>query len=217
MSRPTVAVLDSGLGNVYSMHRATLTTGGDPQITREPEDIAKADILIIPGVGSFPAFMEYLKSTGLDEAIRLFASTGRPILGVCLGMHVLFREGQEAGTTRGVGLLEGNVVPLPKEQRGGKLLRQPHMGWSSIRFKGDQSTTLFKSETASQSTLYFAHSFVALPTHQELISADFSYGGYNFPAIVEKENVVGVQFHPERSGPIGLRMLTHFLLAPRTR
>ncbi len=216
MSRPTVAVLDSGIGNVYSMHRATFTTGGDPQITKEPEDITKADILIIPGVGSFPAFMEYLESNGLEEAIRSFASTGRPILGVCLGMHILFGEGQEAGTTRGVGLLEGKVVALPKEQRGGKLLRKPHMGWSSIRFMGNESATLFQSETTSQDTLYFAHSFVAVPTHQELISADFSYGGYKFPAIVEKENVVGVQFHPERSGRMGLRMLAHFL-APRKR
>ena len=215
MSRPTVAVLDSGIGNVYGLQRAIYNTGGNPELTRKPEDITKADTLILPGVGSFPAFMEYLGSNSLEEAIRSFVATGRPVLGVCLGMHVLFREGQEARTTRGLGLLEGKVVALPKEQRGGKLLRQPHIGWSSIRFMGNESATLFQSETTSQDTLYFAHSFVAVPTHQEIISANFSYGGHNFAAIVEKDNVVGVQFHPERSGRRGLRMLAHFL-APKT-
>jgi len=182
------------------VEKALEKVGFEATIMTSPEDLDRVDGLILPGVGAFADAMEALNSGGWTLPITQFARSGRPFLGICLGMQVLFEFGEEHGVHAGLGLLEGRVVKFPP---GGKI---PHMGWNSLKL--EQPSRLLEG-IPNESYFYFVHSYYVLPSDQRDIIASSDYGVV-FPAVVGKDNVWGTQFHPEKSSPWGLQILTNF-------
>ena len=189
-----VAVLDYGMGNLRSVARAVEHAGGEPVVTSDPDEVARADALIVPGVGAFGACMENLRATGLDRATVAFGETGRPLVGVCLGMQVLFDHGQE-GDASGLGLLTGDVTRLP----GG--VKVPHMGWNQVEWTGAHPLV---RGIASGTRFYFVHSYACRPADDVVVGV--TEHGDRFPAVVARDNVFATQFHPEKSGEAGLEI-----------
>lgn len=201
MSTESVAIVDTGVANVFSITRAVEELGGTPRVTADPADLARADRIIIPGVGSFASTMGMFTQTGIAEALIGHAGAERPLLGICLGMQLLTAVGHEEGQTPGLGLIPGEAVALPTTRADGGILRRPHIGWSRVRAS---STSL---------DYYFAHSFTVTAPDPALVAGTFEYGGLEFVAVVRLGSILGVQFHPERSGPTGLRLLASFMAA----
>ena len=202
----TVTVVDYGLGNLFSVSRALESQGARVRVTSDPDEVASADRLVLPGVGAFGDGMAGLASRGLVEPIRAFARTGRPLFGICLGTQLLMDEGREFGTHRGLGLVPGSVGPFDDQK--GRAEKIPHVGWNAIRPKtprGWQGTLL--SDTAVGTPMYFTHSFVIRPDRSEDIVAVADYAGSEVCAVLRHDNVSGSQFHPEKSGPAGLALL----------
>ncbi len=195
-----IGIVDYGRGNLRSVEKALEKVGFEATIMTSPEDLDRVDGLILPGVGAFADAMEALNSGGWTLPITQFARSDRPFLGICLGMQVLFEFGEEHGVHAGLGLLEGRVVKFPP---GGKI---PHMGWNSLKL--EQPSRLLEG-IPNESYFYFVHSYYVLPSDQRDIIASSDYGVV-FPAVVGKDNVWGTQFHPEKSSPWGLQILTNF-------
>lgn len=193
-----IAIIDYGAGNLFSVKNALDYLGQQNIFTKDPQVIREADKLILPGVGAFPDAMEKLNGCGLVEVIREQA-VQKPLLGICLGMQMLFEESEEFGVTKGLGLLPGRVVPIKTKYK------IPHMGWNELVIpKG----SLLLKGVSQGDCVYFVHSFAA-DTPKENISAYCEYGTV-IPALVEKGQVYGAQFHPEKSGRVGLRILKNF-------
>lgn len=196
---PRVVVVDSGVGNIPNVVRGLARAGAQVSVSEDPRLVARADRLVLPGVGAFPAAMARLRARGLDEAIREAAARGAPVLGICLGHQLLFARSEELGDTRGLGLLAGVVAPLPP------LARVPHTGWSRLlRLVPDPLTDGLEGEF-----MYFVHSFAAVEAPAAIAATPF--GSTRVCAAVRDGNVCGAQFHPERSGPAGARFLANFL------
>ena len=198
--RPRIAVVDYGVGNRFSITAGIRRAGGDPVLTRDERLVGDADGIVLPGVGSFPAAMRLLEETGLEDVIREHVSAGRPLLGVCLGMQLLFEYSAEWGGYRGLGLLPGRVVPLPT-------WRKPHMAWTRV-WRVSESRLLKGIDYGEY--FYFAHSFYA-DTRGGHVKAYAVHQGFRFPAVVEMHPVYGTQFHPEKSGAPGRRLLRNWL------
>jgi len=196
-----VVVVDSGVGNVPNAVRGLERAGAEVTLTAEPEAVAAAERLVLPGVGAFPAGMAHLRERGLVEAIRGAARRGVPVLGICLGHQMLFEASEEFGETSGLGLLPGRVVPLPA------VARVPHMGWSRLDIR--RADPLLAG-LGTGAWMYFVHSFVALPENGDLLGT-VDFGGEPVCAVARRGNVCGVQFHPEKSGADGARLLANFL------
>jgi glutamine amidotransferase len=190
-----VAVLDYGMGNLRSVAKAIERVGGGAEITGEPGEVMAADALVVPGVGAFGACMANLRQAGLDLAIHRFHAGGRPLLGVCLGMQVLFDVGTEGGRHHGLGMLPGTVVRLPD---GVKL---PHMGWNEVTWVRDHPLV---AGIPSGTRFYFVHSYACQP--QGDVSVGETEYGVRFPAAVARDNLFATQFHPEKSGDPGLEI-----------
>jgi len=199
---PAIAVVDYGMGNRRSVEKALERVGARARITRDPGDLASADALVVPGVGAFPEGMRRLRELGLDAQIAAVAAAGTPVLGICLGMQLLFERSAEHELTPGLGLLAGEVTPLVS---GG--LRVPHIGWNEVAF--ERPSPLTAGLPAEGCPFYHVHSLVARPRHDEDVVATTEYGE-RFATIVARENVFGVQFHPEKSSGDGLRLLSSF-------
>lgn len=200
-----VAIIDYGMGNVRSVEKAVMHISGfDISITNKESDILAADILIIPGVGAFPDAMNKLNSLGILPALnRAVINHKKPTLGICLGMQLFFDESLEKGSNKGLGWIPGKVVYM--EPRGG--LRVPHIGWNSLVLKKES----FISESIGQDKdFYFVHSFYVDCADCYKV-AEFDYGGFMTAAVI-KDNIVGMQFHPEKSQKNGLSLLYGFLL-----
>ncbi len=197
---PLIAVVDYGVGNRFSIVAGVRRAGGRPVLTRDERLVREADGIVLPGVGSFPAAMRLLEETGLEDVVREHVASGRPLLGVCLGMQLLFEYSEEWGGHRGLGLLQGRVVQLPT-------WRRPHMAWTRVWRVGD-STLLRGIEYGEY--FYFAHSYYA-DTRGEHVKAYAVHQGFRFPAVVEKHPVYGTQFHPEKSGAAGRRLLENWV------
>lgn len=195
-----IGIVDYGRGNLRSVEKALEKVGYEAKIMNSPEELSTVDGVILPGVGAFADAMEALKLKGWIEPLTKFAHSGRPFLGICLGMQILFEIGEEHGEHAGLGLLAGRVVKFPP---GGKV---PHMGWNSINL--EQPSRLLEG-IPDKSDFYFVHSYFADPIESRDIIATSDYGVV-FPAIVGRENVWGAQFHPEKSSPWGLKLLTNF-------
>ena len=193
-----LAVIDYGAGNLFSVQNALNYLGLSNEITHDPEDLRRADGLILPGVGAFPDAMEMLNRTGLTDTIRTEARK-KPFLGICLGMQMLFEESAEFCLTKGLGLLPGRVDWIRSPSK------IPHMGWNSLRFA--KKSPLLEG-ISEGSFVYFVHSFQAYPDEGAL-SAYCDYGA-KIPALVEQGTVFGAQFHPEKSGDVGLTILKNF-------
>ncbi len=202
---PTIALLDYGMGNRRSVEKAFAHVGARPVLTRAHDAIRAADGLVVPGVGAFPRAMHTLRELGLDELVRERAAAGVPVLGICLGMQLLFERSSEGGEPcAGLGLLRGNVRPLAAGE-----LRVPHIGWNVVRFtRASRLTAALPQEAA----FYHVHSYVADPADPDDVLGTAAYGE-RFASAVARENVYGVQFHPEKSSLLGLRLLASFSAA----
>ena len=176
----------------------------------QPGDILRARALVLPGVGAFADGMARLRSQRLVEPLLQKAREGTPLLVICLGMQMLLDSSTEGGFTRGLGLVEGTVSPLPETAADGAPLKVPHIGWSPLRLASGTERGLLKN-TRNGDEVYFVHSFQALPRRGEDCAATVEYGGHTVCAAVQRQNVTGFQFHPEKSGPAGLAMLRAFV------
>jgi imidazole glycerol-phosphate synthase subunit HisH len=205
----TLAVVDYGMGNRRSVEKALEHVGARAVITRDPVRLEQADALVVPGVGAFPQGMRNLTELGLDQRIRVAAAAGTPVLGICLGMQLLFDRSQEHELTDGLGLLAGEVSPL---QGGGR--RIPHIGWNDVRL--EQPSPLTAGLTAGSCAFYHVHSLAARPEDPADVIATTEYGE-RFATIVGHGNVFGVQFHPEKSSRDGLALLSNFVSMCRDR
>ncbi len=199
-----IAVVDYNMGNLRSVENAFLKIGSKVAIVKDPEKIKNYDKLILPGVGAFGDAMEHLKLNGLDEAIKEFASCGKPTLGICLGMQLLLESSDEFGEHEGLGLIDGKVRKFDK-QRFKTPLKVPHMGWNEIFVK--KETPLFK-ELPKEFYLYFVHSYHAICESKYTIGE--SEYGYPFASAINKDNIYGLQPHPEKSHKNGLQILKNF-------
>ena len=198
-----IAIIDYGVGNLFSLRSSLNKIGADTVVTADPAVIAKAEKLILPGVGAFADAVKKLRDSGLDTVIKAEAAAGKPIMGICLGMQMLFEKSYEYGEHEGLGLLKGAVVPMEGSIPAG--LKIPHIGWNALKFEKDSK--LFKYIKEGD-CVYFVHSFYASGCEDSLI-ATAEYGK-DLTAAVAKDNVMGCQFHPEKSGDVGLNILRAF-------
>lgn len=208
-----VAVIDYGVGNLLSVSRAMTHCGARVSVTADPATILAADRVILPGVGAFANGMAALCALGLDEVVHRVVDQGTPLLGICLGMQMLMESSEEFGTTRGLGLIPGNVVQIPSQTPSGETHKIPHIGWNELVLppgRADWSSSLLEGIAAGEA-VYFVHSFMAQPTAAQDRLADCSYGGIAVSAVVQRGRVLGCQFHPEKSGEVGMRVLRNFL------
>ncbi|MDG1144176.1 MAG: imidazole glycerol phosphate synthase subunit HisH [Burkholderiales bacterium] len=205
----SVVVVDYGLGNLLSVTRALEHCEASVEVTADPDRVRKACRLVLPGVGAFADCVKELSVKGLDEAVRDFGSTGRPLLGICVGMQVLFSRGLEFGDNPGLGLLSGEVVEISRLKADGSSRKIPHVGWASLNCSSDKAPLV--ENVAKDSAAYFVHSFQAEPTNVDIIVATADYEELTICAAVSDENILGCQFHPEKSGRAGLRILKNFL------
>ena len=198
-----IAIIDYGVGNLFSVCASLKKIGVEAVVTSDRTEIEKADKIILPGVGAFADAMQKLKQTGLDEVVKEQAKKGKYIMGICLGMQMLFEKSFEYGEHEGLGLLKGNVVPMKGVIDQG--LKIPHIGWNALRF--EKPHFLFKYIKEGD-CVYFVHSYYATDCSESVI-ATAEYDKY-LTAAVAKDNVLGCQFHPEKSGDVGLAMLKAF-------
>ena len=208
-----VVIVDYGMGNLRSVQKALERIGSAAVVSDEAESVASAERLVVPGVGAFADAMAGLRCLGLDEVVREVAVRGTPLLGICLGMEMLLDESEEFGTTAGLGLIPGRVVPVPATASDGEPVKIPHIGWSALALpegRGSWKGTLLDGVTVG-SAVYFIHSFMARPDDPADRVADCTYGGRPISAVIGRGNVVGCQFHPEKSGQVGLMALRRFL------
>jgi glutamine amidotransferase len=195
-----VAIIDYGVGNLRSVEKAFAATGCDAIVSGDEKVLRTAQRLVLPGVGAFAACMKALKERGFDRLVREKAIEGVPLLGVCVGMQLLFEESEEFGSTPGLGLLKGSV------RRFGKDLVVPQVGWNRIHQSREHA--LFEG-VADGSFCYFVHSFYCQPVDETVVAGETEYG-QRYASVVAQRNICGVQFHPEKSQDVGLRMLGNF-------
>lgn len=205
-----VTVVDYGRSNLLSVRRALEYCGGQVEFAQNPTEIKQASALVLPGVGAFADGMAMLKHTGLDQAIVQQAGQGVPLLGICLGMQMLFEQSSEGGISKGLGILQGTVEKLPAYGVDGQPLKCPQVGWSMLHLLPAAQTSILKDLTPSGQA-YFVHSYHAMPKNESDKVACVFYGGHPVCASVQRGNVMGVQFHPEKSGEVGLSILRAFL------
>lgn len=213
-----VTVIDY-LGNLGSVSRALAWLGAEPEITDSPQKVLDASHLILPGDGAFGYGMQQLRDKELIDPILEYIASGRPFLGICVGMQVLLSESEEFGLHKGLDVIPGRVVPFPAEPSRRRSFKVPHIGWSFLFPPGHQNGDESPREWAgtilrdlrSGDSVYFVHSFLAEPAEPSHRIADCEYGGHAVCAVVASDNVTGCQFHPEKSGPVGLRILKRFV------
>lgn len=199
----TVAIVDYGMGNLHSVSKAVERLGYKSLVTGDAGEILSADSVILPGVGAFGDAMEHLRSSGLDAVVKEVAASGKPLLGICLGMQLLFSSSEEYGTHEGLNLLPGSVERF--EPREG--YKVPHMGWNRLEFLQPQSPLFAGLE---EGHVYFVHSYHATVVEKGDLLAVTDYG-HPVTSIVGRDQVFGMQFHPEKSGELGIKLLGNFL------
>ncbi len=205
-----IVIVDYGLGNLYSITRAIGQFHESCVVSDDVDVILSADALILPGVGAFATGMEVLRKKKLVEALRVYADTGKPLLGICLGAQLLLSKGFEFGVCDGLDIIPGEVVLFPPEvrQKGEKI---PHVGWNAISsVQVDWHGTIFDG-IEPMSNVYFVHSYIMVPQDKKHVAAVAEYGGLGFCAAIKRGNIYGVQFHPEKSGVVGLQIIKNFI------
>ena len=198
-----IAIIDYDAGNLKSVEKALMKVGAEPVVTRDPSVILQADKVILPGVGAFGEAMEKLHSFGLVDTIYKVVEQGTPLLGICLGLQLLFEYSEEKEGCKGLSVLKGGVKRIPDAPG----LKVPHMGWNSLTVK--ENAKLFRN-LPTDPYVYFVHSYYLQAEDPEVVAATAEYG-VTVHASVEKENVFACQFHPEKSGEIGLTILKNFV------
>jgi glutamine amidotransferase len=207
-----VTVLDYGIGNLFSVRHALEYCGASVELASQAESVKKAERLVIPGVGAFKDGIETLRSRGLEVPVQELAASGRPVLGICLGMQMLFSFSEEFGRHHGLGLIDGTVCEIPKTGSNGRAHKIPHIGWGMLEKPENisWSKSIFHGLPEKTAT-YFVHSFHAVPKNDQDLLAFCLYDGVKISAAVRKGNIFGCQFHPEKSGEAGLSVLREFL------
>lgn len=205
-----VTIVDYGIGNLRSIEKALEHVGADVLRTDCPERIAAASRLVLPGVGAFGACMAEVRRRGLDKPVLEAVARSVPFLGVCVGMQMLFEESEERGLHKGLGILPGRVIRFRHTYGNGSMLKVPHMGWNALR--PTRASHLLRGIRPG-AHCYFVHSYHAAAVADECVVATCNYG-LDFPAVVARENVCGMQFHPEKSQHNGLTMLKNFVEMP---
>ncbi len=200
-----IAIIDYGAGNLHSVKNALDFLGAKSVVTGDREEILNADRVILPGVGAFGDAMKCLDGSGLTETVRESALSGRPFLGICLGLHLMFEESEESPGVKGLGIFKGKVVKIPES----KNLKIPHMGWNSITITKDSKIL---KNIGDNPYVYFVHSYYVKADDKNLISAYTEYG-QKLDIAVERDNIFATQFHPEKSGDTGMDILKNFLSA----
>lgn len=195
-----IAIIDYGMGNLGSVHKALTLLGITAQITDKPADVHQADGVILPGVGAFADAMANLTALGMDEAVKQVVATNKPLLGICLGMQLLMSWSEENGGVNGLGIIPGQVKRLPPG------MKIPHMGWNDWLVKQD-SPLLKAIEKGSH--FYFVHSYYVEPEDEKVVLASTEYTTW-FPSVIGRNNLFATQFHPEKSGRLGLQLLKNF-------
>jgi glutamine amidotransferase len=197
---------------VHSVEKALRKVGADPIVTSDPTELESADAAVLPGVGASDAVMKALNTLGMADPVKEFAASGKPLLCVCVGLQVLF-DSSEEGELPGLGLIDGNVelIPTGMTDELGAAMKVPHMGWNEVQFTGDDvnRNPMFK-DIPQGSHFYFVHSYRCVPDQQAEVAATSNYG-VEICAAVARGNVVGTQFHPEKSGDVGLQIYKNFL------
>jgi glutamine amidotransferase len=209
----TITIIDYGAGNLLSVKRSFEFLESNVIVTSDPKTILKSDRLVFPGVGAFPKAMNSLKRLDLINPIIEMVQNQKPLLGLCLGMQLLFEQSEEFGITQGLGLIKGQVISIPNLNASRELIKIPHIGWKSLKSLNageDWSRTILSDVNQGEFT-YFVHSYMAKPTDRSLILAEVIYEGVQIPAVITKNNITGCQFHPEKSGVTGLKILKKFL------
>ncbi len=205
---PKIAIIDYGLGNIFSINKALKIFTENVVITESGNGLGGFDALILPGVGSFKAGMAGLEIRDLVEPVRSFAKSGKPILGICLGAQLMLDKGYEFGECNGMGIISGKVIKFPQLSGGVKI---PHIGWNRIRSSALNLKDKLLSSVKNGSYFYFVHSYTLEPKKKENVLAETEYGGHKFCSIIKSGNVYGCQFHPEKSGEVGLKFLANFI------
>ena len=201
-----IAIVDYSVGNLFSLESSLKAIGENPLITSNSEAILKADKIILPGVGAFEDAANKLKASGLNEAVIESAKNGTPLMGICLGMQLLFEKSFEYGEHEGLGLIKGAVTAI--NERVPKGLKIPHIGWNALQFPEDRARSPIFKALKNGDYVYFVHSFSAVDCEENII-ASTEYG-CTLTAAVQNDNVFGCQFHPEKSGDVGLKILDAF-------
>ena len=189
-----IGVIDYGMGNLYSVEQALLRLGADVMVTSDVAELEAADALVLPGVGAFPDAMERLTEVGLTDYVR---NTKKPLLGICLGMQLMFESSVEVRETKGLGIFKGRI------ERFNGVSRVPHMGWNDLQFTS--------GEQVADAYVYFVHSFYGVGFDASELVAYADYEGVQVPAVVAKNNFTGMQFHPEKSGAMGIELLKQWM------
>jgi glutamine amidotransferase len=196
-----IAIVDYGMGNLRSVEKALARVGATPEIARDHDHIRAAAAIVLPGVGAFPKAMEAVRELGLDEVLRERLSAGVPTLGICLGMQLLFEASTELGGGEGLGVLRGEVAELEADG-----LKLPHIGWNPVRW---ERPSVLAEGLPDPCAFYHVHSFAPRPADRADVVGSATYGE-EFASVVERDGLYGVQFHPEKSGERGLRLLGNF-------
>ena len=202
-TRPKAAILDYEAGNVRSAKRGFDAAGADAFVTGDPRQVGGADVLVIPGVGHFSSCLRSMRRSGMEEVVIAAIEAGRPVFGICVGMQLLYERSSE-GDEPGLGLLPGTVERFPP----GAVV--PHMGWDLVHPDRAADDDPLLDGVAGE-RLYFVHSYYAVPSHRGHVVGRCAYGGVDFPCLVREGSVVGTQFHPEKSGAVGQRLLSNWL------
>ncbi len=196
-----IAIIDYGAGNLHSVQNALTFLGEDSKITGVKEEILSAERVILPGVGAFGDAMARLRQTGLDEVVKEVARSGKPLLGICLGLQLMFEESEEAPAVKGLGIFKGKCVRIPDCG-----LKIPHMGWNDIKISPEK---WLLRDIGEKPYVYFVHSYY-IKAEEDIVSATTEYG-LTLPVGAERDNVSAVQFHPEKSSEVGMRILKNFI------
>lgn len=199
----TIAIIDYGIGNLRSVEKAFTAQGIEAVVTRDEKVLRAADKLVLLGVGAFGYAMQSLRKLGFDELVIEAATAGKPLIGLCVGLQMMFEEGHEFGVHRGLGLLKGKVIKFPDN------LHVPHIGWNQVAIQSAyQNQPIFRG-LEDQSFFYFVHSYYVEPKDADCIYGNTDYG-ITYASICGRDNIVGVQFHPEKSQATGLKLLKNF-------
>ena len=199
-----IALLDYGAGNVRSVQKALTAAGGDVRLVPNPEKVAQADAVVLPGVGAFDDCINAMQRQELFEAARAFVSTGKPFLGICVGYQALFEKSEEFNScAAGLGIFEGSVVRFPDTE-----VKVPQIGWNEVQFSKPDCPILQGIESGSH--FYFVHSYYPQPKDESIVATRTEYG-VDFVSAVWRDNVFATQFHPEKSQKVGLQLLTNFV------
>lgn len=205
----TVSIIDYGMSNLLSICRAFEHVGAQVNVVSNEAEILKADYLILPGVGAFPDGMNELNTRNLSSAVQEFSKKERPLFGICLGMQMLLTKGFEHQVTQGLDIIPGEVLPLPKDMPWFKI---PNINWHAVTepFEGRWNNSLMQ-EAQNETCFYFVHSYYASPNNTADVLAESNFGTLKFAAAIKHNNISGTQFHPEKSGEEGLKLLENFL------